>query len=176
MLILLVGCSSANPSNPRASPSVSHPNPPDLTQPLGEYAGAPCALLDGDEDRAAYRITMPGRVIDLSEGPAESCYWLVSTGVQITWIPYPHEKTWRANADDPGARRFYIAGYPVVQTADKESCYQNVIVGSSDSVLSSGSFSMLVRRTESDAPKDLCGIATLLSELIITKLQLGLSN
>ncbi len=140
---------------------------------MGRYAVSSCAMLS-DEERAAYGITQPGRAIDLSEGPAESCYWLVSTGIQIGWIPYPSDQARDEKANAPGARQIEVAGYDAVQTADDESCYQNVSIGSDPDFVvvgSSGSFSTLVIRNEPSAPKEVCEIATLFSELFISKLQ-----
>ncbi|MDT9682873.1 DUF3558 family protein [Streptomyces sp. TRM76323] len=173
MLVLLVGCSSSGPPPPESSSPAPSPGPSDLTQALSRYALSSCALLS-DEERAAYGIELPGREIDLSEGPAESCYWLVSTGVQVSWIPYPRDAARKGKANEPGARRIEVAGYSAVQTADEESCYQNVTVGSDEDFIvagSSGSFSTVVRRTASRAPEDVCGIATAFSKLIVSKLQ-----
>ncbi|MET9353255.1 DUF3558 family protein [Streptomyces sp. NPDC006617] len=181
LTLLVAGCSSSGTGagtatgSPSTGPSPSAPSPSttDLTQAMGRYAVSSCAMLS-DEERAAYGIAQPGRMIDLSEGPAESCYWLVSTGVQIGWIPYPSDQARDKKAKLPGARQIEIAGYGAVQTADDKSCYQNVRIGTNPDFIvagSSGSFSTTVIRNKPDAPKEMCEIATLFSELFISKLQ-----
>jgi uncharacterized protein DUF3558 len=167
MLFALVGCSSSTPSSSKSSSPRPSPSPSDLAQALSRYAMSSCALLD-DQELAAYGITQPPREIDLSEGPALSCYWLVSTGIQLGWIPYPREEARKSKANEPGAEVIEVAGYSTMQTADKESCYQNIRISSDDSY---NSFSILVVRHESDAPKDPCGIATSFGKLVISKLR-----
>lgn len=173
MLVLLVGCSTSSPPPSLTSPTAPSPRPTDLTQAMGRYAVSSCALLS-DQERAAYGIALPGREIDLSEGPAESCYWLTSTGIQMGWIPYPRDAARKSKADEPDARRIKVAGYAAVQTADEESCYQNVTIGSDKDFIvvgSTTSFSTVISQTQPDAPEDLCGIATSFSKLIVSKLQ-----
>lgn len=175
-LVLLAGCSSASDAPPaeRSSSSSPSPSPRDLTQALGRYAVAPCALLT-DEERADFGITHPGYSVDPpSEGPAESCSWLVSTGIQVSWVPYPPDDVRNGKANERGSRRVEIAGYSGFQTADEKSCYQNVTIGSDEDFIvhgSSGSYSIVISRTESDAPKGVCEIATSFSKLIISRLQ-----
>jgi hypothetical protein len=175
MLVLLVGCSSASDSPPsERSSSTPSPSPRDLTQALGRYAIVPCALLT-DEERADFGITHPGYSVDPpSEGPGESCYWLVSSGIQVSWVPYPPDAVRNSKANERGSRRVEIAGYAGFQTADEKSCYQNVTIGSHEDFIvdgSSGSYSIVISRTESDAPKGLCEIATSFSKLIISRLR-----
>ncbi|GAA3730397.1 hypothetical protein HDA32_005978 [Spinactinospora alkalitolerans] len=166
MLVVLAGCSSAQPSSsPSPSPSASpSPDPTELAPGLSRYAGFPCQLLD-EQELADFGIVYAPREIDLSEGPATSCYWVTSTDIQLGFIPYPSDEARKNKTGDPDARQIEIAGYSAVQTADEESCYQNIALGPDDS------FSTLVSRVETDAPEDTCGIATSFTELVILKLR-----
>ncbi|MBQ1075436.1 DUF3558 domain-containing protein [Micromonospora sp. C31] len=170
MVVALGGCSATEPEPSAPSPASPTPDPGAVVAALSRYAGAPCALL-AEQELAAYGITRPGRQIHLSEGPARSCYWVTSTGVQMGFIPYPSAKARKSKAEEPTAQRREIRGYPVVQSTDEKSCYQNVDLRSTNASLGPVTFSTLVVRQASDAPMDTCGIATAFTDVVLGKFE-----
>lgn len=165
LVAVLVGCS------PAESPSSGPPY--GIKGALSEYGAYPCALLDGPEfarflaehDLDDFEVMPPPRELGRSEGIATTCHWVVPTGIQLSWLPYPEEDARRSRANERDARHFEIAGYPAVEFGDEDSCYVDVSVSAADY------FSTLATRTEPEGPEDTCALAASFSDLIIATLR-----
>lgn len=171
MVLALPGCSSSpqRSSSVSSSPTPS-PDPAELSQSLSEYAGVPCAMLD-EQQLTDFEVTVGPQELDLSEGPATACYWVVSTGIQFAFVPYPRSEAMKNLATKPASRYLTIAGYDAFQSSDKDTCYQNIPLGSPDE-----SFTTMVSRIEPDAPKETCKIATSVSKLFLYRLKYQSEN